>query len=46
MPCRPHQTACNRREFIRVAGLGTAALVGGGVRPMGAADIELHQPTR
>jgi transglutaminase-like putative cysteine protease len=39
MPCRPHQTACNRREFIRVAGLGTAALVGG-VRPIDAAEID------
>ncbi len=40
MPYSPHQTACDRREFIRVAGLGTAALVGVGIRPGGAAGVD------
>ena len=33
-------TGCDRREFIRVAGLGTAGLVGATVRPLGAADVD------
>ncbi len=40
MPWTSHATACDRREFIRVAGLGTAGLVGGGLRPSHAAGID------
>ena len=40
MPCRHHPTGCDRREFIRIAGLGTAAWVGGGVRAVGAAGVD------
>ena len=40
MPCTPHATTCDRREFIRVAGLGTAGLVGGGLRAIDAAEVD------
>ena len=40
MPYTHLPTACDRREFIRVAGLGAAGLVGCGLRPVGAADID------
>jgi hypothetical protein len=40
MPFTFHSTACDRREFIRVAGLGTAGLVGAGLRPISAAEVD------
>lgn len=40
MPWTSHATACDRREFIRVAGLGTAGLVSAGLRPSLAAGVD------